>query len=250
MKIRNGLAPILIALSSFACGYQAPDLPTPYAPGSQLTQQQVEQFDNSGKCLDLGKIDQAVSQAQRSRNAIYDLRVVNDGTPVSFQFQNSVVDNTTLTQSPIRTNLYPRWQQTGCDSLSVVDQDGTTLASGKLSQATPTKIAATQITATTPGEPAQYAMVSFELIAGNRVRQIAETPYTTPHDKNSCGIGQENHVVHAESYLDFDQFLASAPAPSDAFAQLKSAYESYENPANGSLRKTRENQYCSNYQQH
>lgn len=230
----------------YACG--PANNAVPAVAASTLSESDAREFQlsDTAKCLSLEKTYGFIGRAKQSRETVTDIRIIEDGAPVSPAFVSSVVSNTVLNVSQLPSDGPSMFRQNGCESISMLDAHGHEVSRLKLIQATATRLVTEKYSFKGGSEePVGYAQTTIELLNTHQTMWRTTLPYTTSHDKASCGIEQENHEVAVSSLIEFGERLGGTPLVSDRLTQLEARSQAYKDPANAAGGKKDEALYCT-----
>lgn len=204
------------------------------------------QVSGSAQCLSVPKVLSRIQAAKASRAVVTDIQVLDDGRPVSEAFVRSVIHNTDLEKDSLKSDKpQDRYEQNDCQSIGMLDADGNVDRKIKLIQATPTRIVTEKMTNQNPGEPEEHEQLTYELTTTRKLTATVMVPYTTGHDKDSCGIGQEDHDVLFTYVIEFGERLGTAPSASARMSDMKMRAARYDNTAESAANHANEEAYCT-----
>lgn len=193
-------------------------------------------------CLSLEKAQKYILKSGPVRTFVYDLEIRDGAKPISWAFNASALNNTTLDKTETTPNPDQDIgiRQSDCKTL---DMDGLGLKI-ELETATPTELTTkrTELLGS-DGKPTgsfmQFRVIFYET---NRFLTESEMSYYTPH-KKECG-GGESHPVWMKFATDFGSPLPSPPARSENMNRIIGEWESLKGEENKEARKARETEYC------
>jgi len=229
----------------YACGTAGTSVPSILASPMSAADVQGFQMPGTDHCLSFQKAIDAPAAAKKSRSTIVDANILEDASPVSPAFINSVISNTTLSASPVESSKDFTFKQNGCESISILDHDGKETSRLKLIEATPTKLVTEKKSfQAAANEPTEYFQTTLELLSPHLISVRTAMPYTTGHDKDTCGINQEDHIVLLSSLAEFGDTLGTAPVLSQKLSDMKTQSAAQSDPANKDANEKTEKDYC------
>jgi hypothetical protein len=203
-----------------------------------IKQMQVSDFE---QCLDLNKLFAAAEGAPKARIAVSDIRIADDGTPISGAFVSNVFKTTPLVRSPIGKQLSSHWTQRGCQVLVMLNEDGEEVKSVRLATANPTHLVSDKMKLDDlPESLGGVVQLEVQLVTDQSFRFKTVTPGIVEHDPNNCR-GRESHSIQTEGIVEFGDPTGSSPKVSSDLARLK-AQADLNSPADAARKG--EADYC------
>ena len=219
-------------------------------PNMALTPAQIKSYQVSvtAPCLSIEKAMAAVRAAKQSREMLTDIGVLDDGTAVSEAFGDAVIQSTGLDpkmnpEDPKNSNT---WKQSDCHAIQGFDVDGKLDRNLKLkiTESSPTMLETQVESLVGPGDKPGLR-ITFDLVSSRMLIVQVHMPCSAAHEKQSCGIEQENHDVLMTSEVEFADQLGALPYPSPRLARMKRHSADSLKPELADTRKESEQAYCA-----
>ena len=201
----------LISLAVVGCNSNP--VASPQVQEQLREQAAIRSLQNPAGCLDLSKLGQKMDQAKKSRTTLLDVKL--DGKPsdkMLAHLSDSIAEDEA--DDAQASNKQDDSQQTGCSSISIKNNDGTSSVDKII--ASSENMLKIQGDAGTPGSESAFTM-TIELLSDHQIQMTVEYPVVIPHDCN----GKTSNETLTETEVDVTDFGDTLPAQPSQSAETQ-----------------------------